>query len=305
MMNFSNPEIAQIMIVGTNQQCVDCLAPNPTFTSLNNAVFLCENCANAHRGLGPNISIVKSLNDQFSVEEINLLKIGGNLRFNTLMGEFGITSDQNKEFKYHLKLADYYRRLLIAELNKENNPNQYQELLNNKPNPEIGLQIMESVTAESINQAQQNQSEIAKDVSNLFGKITGIISSVGSTLTETAHNYGIDQKLQNMKEQINEGVKNFNESHPTINSAVNTALDGLKTAGNMAGEAATKIINSEPVQNMTKTVNEKYQEVMNSETVKNLSKKAEEEYISLKKAAIEKFGSSNNNNAQGNQPPAK
>ena len=39
MMNFSNPEIAQIMSVGTNQQCVDCLAPNPTFTSLNNAVF--------------------------------------------------------------------------------------------------------------------------------------------------------------------------------------------------------------------------------------------------------------------------
>ena len=73
----------------------------------------------------------------------------------------------------------------------------------------------------------------------------------------------------------------------------------------MANEAATKIINSEPVQNMTKTVNEKYQEVMNSETVKNLSKKAEEEYISLKKTAIEKFGSNNNNNAQGNQPPAK
>ena len=102
-----------------------------------------------------------------------------------------------------------------------------------------------------------------------------------------------------MRDQINEGVKNFNESHPTINNAVNTTLDGFKAVGNMANEAATKVINSEPIQNMTKTVNEKYQQMINSDTVKNFSKEAETQYTNMKKAAIEKFG--NNNNAQGNQ----
>ncbi len=302
MIEYSNPELSQIMSNESNQQCVDCLAQNPTFTSINNAVFLCSNCANAHRALGKNISEVKSLtNDQFSPEEISLLKIGGNARFNTLMGDYGITSDQNKEFKYHLNLADYYRKLLLAELTKDQNPNAYEILLNNKPNPENALQIMESVTVDSINQAnQEHQSEIAKDASNLVGKIAGFISSVGGAISETAEKYGVNQKINEVKDKIGEEAKKFGENHPTINSAANTTLEAIKSAGQIVGEAANKIINSETVKNATQAVNNKVQEVMNSETVKNLSKKAEENYISLKTKAMEKFGS---NNAQANQPP--
>ena len=293
-MNFSNPEIAQIMSIESNRFCIDCLAPNPTFTSVNNAVFLCENCANMHKPLGTNISLVKSLmNDQFSPQEIALLKIGGNQRFNMLMSEYGITSDQNKEFKYHVKIADYYRKLLLAELNKEINPNDYQMMLNSKPNPEIGLQIMESVTVESINAAQQNTSEIYKDASALAGKISGFFSSIGEAIKETVHKYGIDEKINTAKDKISEEAKTFGESHPSIQNAANTAMEAIKTVGNAAVEAANKIASSEPVQNISQKANEKYQEVMNSETVKNLSKKAEENYISLKAKAIEKFGNNN------------
>ena len=107
-MSFSNPEITQIMSIENNRYCVDCNTPNPIFASINNAVFLCEACANMHRGLGNNISLVKSLtNDQLTPEEINLLKIGGNFRFKTLMNEYGISSEQNKEFKYHLNIKLY------------------------------------------------------------------------------------------------------------------------------------------------------------------------------------------------------
>lgn len=301
-MSFPNPEIDQIMSIDSNKTCVDCLAPNPLFTSINNAIFLCENCANMHKALGPNISIVKSLtNDQFSQDEVNLLRIGGNFRFNNLISEYGITSDQNKEFKYHLKIADYYRKLLIAELNKVNNPNEYEQLLNNKPSPEIGLQIMESVTVDSINQAQQNQSELSKDTSEFFGKLTGFLSSVGNAINDTVHKYGIDQKVTDIKNKVNEGAKNFGENHPQIQNVATTAMQGIQTAGNYVAETASKIANSEPVQNITQKVNETYQGVMNSETVKNLSKKAEEQYVNLKKLAIEKFG--NNNNQQPNQQP--
>ena len=294
MMSFSSPEIAQILSLESNRFCADCYAPNPTFTSVNNAVFICENCANSHKQLGTNISLVKSaINGQFSPAEIALLKIGGNLRFNSLMGEYGITSDQNKEFKYHLKIAEYYRKLLLAELNKEINPYEYQMMLNSKPSPEIGLQIMENVTVESINDAQKNASEFYKDVSNLASKITGFISSLGSAITETAHKYGIDEKINSAKEKISEEAKTFGESHTTIQNAANTAVEAIKTVGNAAVETANKIVNSEPVQNLSQKANEKYQEVMNSETVKNLSKKAEEQYISLKAKAIEKFGSNN------------
>jgi hypothetical protein len=290
-MNFQNPEIAQIMAFPGNNTCVECLAPNPTYTSINNAVFLCENCANIHKALGPNISLVKSLNEQFSPAEINILRIGGNQRFHNLIGEYGITSDQSKEFKYHLKLVDYYRKLLLAELNKETNPNDYQMMLNNKPNPEIGLQIMENVTAESINQAQQSQSEIYKDASSLASSIGGFFSNLTTAINDTIHKYGIDEKINTVKDKITEEAKNFGESHPSVSSAANTAVETIKTVGNAAAEAANKIMNSEPVKNISQKVNEKYQEVMNSETVKNLSKKAEENYIKLKQTAAEKFGS--------------
>ena len=301
MIAYSNPELSQIMSIGSNQQCIECLAPNPTFTSINNAVFLCQNCAKIHRALGKNISEVKSLtNDQFSPEEINLLKIGGNARFNSLMGDYGITGDQNKEFKYHLNLADYYRKLLLAELTKDQNPNAYEVLLNNKPSPEVGLQIMESVTVESINQAnQEHQSEIAKDANSLLGKVTDFISSVGNTISETAEKYGVNQKINEVKTKIGEEAKKFGENHPSINSAANTTYEAIKSAGQIVSEAANKILNSEPVKNAAQAVNNKYNEVMNSETVKNLSKKAEENYISLKNKAIQTFGS---NNAQPNQP---
>ena len=123
-----------------NQNCVDCSAANPTFVSINYSVFLCENCANVHKTLVKDISDAKYLlNDQLSPKEINLLKIGGNQRFKTLISEYDITDDQNKQFKYHLKIDEYYRKLLLAERNKDNNPKEYQNLLNSKPNPEVGL----------------------------------------------------------------------------------------------------------------------------------------------------------------------
>ena len=308
MMNFPNPEINQIMSIDSNQHCVDCSAPNPQFTSINNAVFLCENCAKAHRALGANISLVKSLtNDEFSQDEVSLLKLGGNFRFNNFINEYGITSDQNKEFKYHLKIADYYRKLLIAELNKVNNTTVFEQLQNNKPSAEEGLQIMESVTPESINEAQQKQNEISKDASELFGKVSGFFSSVGNALNDVVNQYGIPQKVNDLKSSVNQGAKNFGEHHPKIHNVATHAMEGIKTAGNYVAETANKIANSEQVKNIHQKVSETYQGVINSETVKNLSKKAEEQYINLKKKANEKFGSHNNQqpNQEPNQQPSQ
>jgi len=302
-MNFPNQEISQIMTIESNKTCVDCLAPNPTFASVNNSVFICETCANMHKGLGKNISEVKSLmNDQFTPEEICLLKIGGNARFNALMGEFAITSEQNKEFKYHLKITDYYRRLLVAEKNKSEKPDEYQNLLNNKPNPEIGLQIMETVTVDSINQAQQeNQSELSKDAKDLANKITGFFSEVGNAIQDTAQKYGIDKKINEVKEMINEGCKDIGEKYPTVQNAATATMGALKAAGDMATETANKIANLPAMQSLSQRVNETYSGIVNSETVKLLSKKAEEQYVALKAKAKEKFGS--NNNQQPPQPP--
>ena len=165
-----------------------------------------------------------------------------------------------------------------------------------KPSPEIGLQIIENVTVNSINEAQQQQSEIYKDASNLARKISGFFKDLGTVISDTIHKY-MSKKSKKQKIKIAEDAKNFGESHhPTISNAANTAIEAIKTFGNAAVETSTKIAQSEPVQNLSQQANEKYQEVMNPEAVKNLSKKAEEQYISLKVKAIEKFGNNSNPN---------
>jgi hypothetical protein len=301
MESFANSDINEIMKIEGNNKCIDCLAENPTFASINNAVFLCENCANIHKRLGTNISIIKSLTkDEFTPEEISILKIGGNKRFNDFVKEYGIKEDQNKEFKYHLKLAEYYRLLLLTEINKEKNPNEYEQLINNKPNPEIGLQLMESVTVESIKQANQPQNEIAKDVSNIASKIGSFFSSIGQKVSEVYQSSGMSQKVDEAKEKISESVKNFGENHPSIKNAADKTGEALKSAKDYTAETINKVIESETFKNITGTVNNKYNEVMNSETVTNFAKQAEEKYINLKIKAGLKPNDGANNVPQGN-----
>ena len=301
MESFANSDINEIMKIEGNNKCIDCLAENPTFASINNAVFLCENCANIHKRLGTNISIIKSLTkDEFTPEEISILKIGGNKRFNDFVKEYGIKEDQNKEFKYHLKLAEYYRLLLLTEINKEKNPNEYEQLINNKPNPEIGLQLMESVTVESIQQANQPQNEIVKDVSSIAGKIGSFFSSVGQKVSEVYESSGLSQKVDAAKEKIAEGVKNFEENHPSVKSAAEKTGQALNTAKNITAETINKVIQSETFKNISGEVNNKYNEVMNSETMTNFAKQAEEKYINLKIKAGLKPNEDANNAPQGN-----
>ena len=284
MQNFPNNEIFEIMKLDGNGKCFDCLADNPTFTSTNNAVFLCENCANIHRKLGVNISVIKSLiNDQFTPEEIALLKMGGNARFNNFLSEYLMKEEPNKVYKYHLKLAEYYRSLLLAEINKENNPTYYDNMINNKPGVDVGLQVMDTVSAENLKLVNQpQQSEFAKDVSNLTGKIGSFFSSISQKVNETAKKFGIPQKIDEARLKFNEGVKNFGENHPSIQNAATKTAEAFTAAKNKTAETLNKIIESPTVQNITGAVNNKYNEVINSETMKKIEQKTDETYRSFK-----------------------
>ena len=66
-----------------NDTCADCLAPQPTWASINNGVFLCTQCAGVHRSLGVHISMVLSCKlDNFTDSQIDALEKVGNLRSN-------------------------------------------------------------------------------------------------------------------------------------------------------------------------------------------------------------------------------
>lgn len=41
--------------------CVECLAKDPKWISVNNGIYLCINCAAKHRGYGVQVSFIRSL----------------------------------------------------------------------------------------------------------------------------------------------------------------------------------------------------------------------------------------------------
>lgn len=281
MDQFSSPEISSIMSIPGNDKCIDCGSPNPKWVSINNSVFLCGTCARNHTTFGEAISKLKSLEvDQFSPEEIKLMKIGGNNRFNSLMEEYGITfeSSTNREFKYHLQLAEYHRKLLKCEVDKESHPQEYQDMVLKKPSPEEGLKLLDSVQADPASSG----SELKNDVYNIFSKVGAGIAVVGEMIKEKAHQMGIDTKIKEVSDSIT-GKMNQIEINPTIKNA------GAKTV-EVAKKTCEFIIDG------TK-------KVYNSEVVQNLAKKAEEQYVQIKHKATQYLTQKNEQNEHPNGEP--
>ena len=116
-LDLANDDLLPIVQIESNQICNDCGKNNPHWCSITNAVFICPSCARTHKKFNKKISMIKSLEvDDWSKDEINILKLGGNDRFNKLIKSYNIPlTKDNKEYKYYTKAAQYYRDILLEE----------------------------------------------------------------------------------------------------------------------------------------------------------------------------------------------
>ena len=84
--NESKKAIEAILARDENHFCADCDEPDPTWVSVTWGCFICDNCAGAHRSLGPQNSFLKSgTNDIFSQEEVDCLTLQGNVHANQIL----------------------------------------------------------------------------------------------------------------------------------------------------------------------------------------------------------------------------
>ena len=124
MFRFPQPEPMKAYLIDRlnsdsyNKYCVDCNRQEATHASTTFGIFICGDCAEAHRQLGMNQSYIKNLSeelwDEYQLKSIDK-NVGGNKKWYDLLKEYQIqTQPINK--KYTSAIARWYRGKLMADV---------------------------------------------------------------------------------------------------------------------------------------------------------------------------------------------
>ena len=92
-----------------NKACYDCGQHNPQWASVNNAIFICMNCAALHRSMGLGTSFVRSLSmDTWTEKQLRLMALGGNAKLKSFFENYDL-HEENLQLRYSTRAAEYYR----------------------------------------------------------------------------------------------------------------------------------------------------------------------------------------------------
>lgn len=186
-------DITDILSIEGNNVCVDCGKEGVEFVSINNAVFLCNDCQEGHSSLFE-FSTIKLLTDNFSSQQLKQLEIGGNQRFLKNLSDFGIIANQGENLnKYLYKASEYYRNLIVAEMT------------NSEPPSKISLN-----EAQEILQVNENKVVSPKKKSGqigaIFNKAASIAKSSIKSTEEKIKNLHIKDKIKSTGQFISSGA---------------------------------------------------------------------------------------------------
>ena len=114
-----------------NTFCFDCGSQNIAFVSVNNGIFLCNECATVHMSFPQEISIIEN-SDLYSLTELALkyLAYGGNTRLNDfILEEFPKLENYSQKLLYKTRAMDYYRKRLHYFVNGGPEPRRPSQLV--------------------------------------------------------------------------------------------------------------------------------------------------------------------------------
>ena len=226
MESYTNPDIIDIINREGNSVCNDCGDEKVKWASVNNGIMLCLKCAGVHRSLGMNISHVRSLQiDSWSENQLLYLIKGGNNNFKKNLSEFNIDiSSASVDVKYKSKAADYYRKVLKNEVDRESNPN-YVPTQIVKPDLNEAQNLIENNTEEA-----KKGEEKSEKKSSFFGVMGSFFSKVKDKTTDAAKKVG--KGITDLK--IKEKLK----------IAGNAIAEAAKTSGNFIANNTQKAVNN-------------------------------------------------------------
>ena len=98
-----------------NKVCVECKSPMPSYVSINNAILLCDQCAQRHMSLGYNVSYIRHITSDWDAYLYTYMDRGGNSRFIRLSKKYDL-DNMPIEQKFNTRILEYYRLLIKSEV---------------------------------------------------------------------------------------------------------------------------------------------------------------------------------------------
>ena len=317
MENYSHPEIPEILKLEGNTTCIDCGSEKPNWASLNNGVFLCLKCAGVHRGFGMSVSLIRSLQiDSWTEKQLLYLKKGGNNNFkNNLseftdnlkpflyfqLSEFNIAETATLDIKYKSKAADYYRKYLKNEVEKESDPN-YAPIQIDKPDMEVAMDLLEVKGDGEEAKIEPKPEENKKVFKNkFFGFMNNVLTKVKAGTTDAAKKVGkgftdlkIKDKLKVAGNAI-AGAAKTSSHFIAENSmkAVNKTKEGMN---NLAQKTKTAFTKGNQHKNSNETTNQTEETIQKNETEKREDEERRESNALHKKERKRKIKQANEEN---------
>ena len=237
-------KISIILDDPNNKACFECSSINPEFISINNGIFLCNNCVKNHLKLPKAIStIIQNGLNNLSMKNVQYLSYGGNKNLKEyIYNNFPDLIYLSPDKLYKTYALDYYRKMIeylveggikpvkpdiniayeLVEINdKENNMEQYKEINYQNKNRKLIRKI--------------KSDSFIKYRNSPYPKIKPIIgSNTESRLTKFSNSKNNSNKLSQTVANLNNNIfinpleENHNnyKTHNKINSY---SIDNTRT----------------------------------------------------------------------------
>ena len=124
-----------------NKECFDCRKKDPKYISINNSIFLCEDCAMIHKGFPDNISFIIDNNlNLLSNNYLKYLYYGGNSNLDTFINyDYPGLQNYTPEILYKTQAMIYYREKLKCKIEGKPKPISPNDIMAYKLVSENGL----------------------------------------------------------------------------------------------------------------------------------------------------------------------
>ena len=133
--------IKEISNENMNKECFDCRKKDPKYISINNAIFLCEDCAQIHKNFPDNISFIIDNNlNLLSNNYLYYLYYGGNSNLDNFINyDYPGLQNYAPELLYKTQAMIYYREVLKCKIEGKPKPISPNDIMAYKLVTENGL----------------------------------------------------------------------------------------------------------------------------------------------------------------------